>query len=182
MTTAVLKYSTGGIGETLQPLFEKRTAKLFLSGVATALLALSAPHQAWAQSSSPQVTKVRTQDNDFSRPVNDPCNGDSVVVNGHETFQFQLQNTGSTHLKIQVHEQGSGVSARNIKYQYQLMNSLFEFESSSSTFSVKFATKNHVIASGGTTRDNFFLTDFSKVVVNNGQGQASHDHSDVGCK
>jgi len=148
--------------------------------LAAVLFVVAAPKETLAQS----TTKTRTQDNNFSRAVTDPCNNDTAVMNGHQTVQFQTQDTpGAFHVKLQIHEQGNGTStATGIQYQYQLMNSLFAFDSSTSTFSVTFSTKSHVIGNGTQNGDNFFLNTFDKAAFNKGQGAFTIDHTNTSCK
>jgi hypothetical protein len=138
-----------------------------------------------AHAQAQTVTKTRQQNNDFSTTLTNTCpqSNDTVTVNGHSTFQFQTQETpGAFHLKIQVHEQGNGVSAyTGIKYQYQLLNSTFAFDSSTPTFSTTTSTKNHLIGNG-TQNDNFFLTTFEKIVVNRGQAAVTIDRFRTDCK
>ena len=145
---------------------------------AVVLFAAAAPNPALAQS----TVTTRTQDNAFSITVNNPCNGDPQIgINGHETVQIQTQDTpGAFHLKIQEHQQGNGTGTTGIQYQYQLMNSLFAFDSSTSTFSLTVSSKNHII--GNTKGDNFFSTTFDKAIVKNGQPTVTIDHFTTSCK
>jgi hypothetical protein len=146
---------------------------------AVLLFAAAAPDEALAQST---VTRTREQNNDFSITVLNPCNGDNPTINGRETLQIQTQSTpGAFHLKIQDHQQGNGTSAATgIQYQYQLMNNLFAFDSSTSTFSLTLSFKNHII--GNTRHDNFFLTTFDKAIFKNGVPTVTIDRFATDCK
>jgi hypothetical protein len=144
---------------------------------AVVLVAAAAPGQALAQ-----TTTSRLQNNDFSITVTDPCNADTATMNGRETLKIQTtqDTTGPFHLKIQDHQIGNGTSATTgIQYQYQLMNNVFAFDSSTSTFSITVSFKNRII--GNTQNDNFFLSIFNKTVVKAGQTTVTIDRFTTSC-